>query len=501
MAELDARGGEVRVGTAVFRTPGVVGSLTEIPDTTVGQLRTGDDRAPTVLDVALANEGAEFDRAYEFGDVAPDLLLGPDDGIAAIEVEVEALGAGWEQVALLVDDSGAVSWHFPDDGPAGPAGAGAAVRGGGDTRTFTIPLDLRPVPGGAAAQPLRGIAGAIGVKILQFVAFRTVEKVAGLAAEAALGAWERRFRPYRMRSFAPDTFADVHGPAIVGDRWGDLSRTHGRALLMVHGTFSRAHSAFGGLPVDVVRELHQRYDGRVFAFDHPTMTDGPDANIAEFVRSMPDGQTLDLDVIGHSRGGLVARVLAERQSEISLGSRRIAVRRLVFVATPNAGTALAEPAHLVKLIDRFTTLMTLIPDNGVTDILSVVVNLVRHIASGAVGALDGLTAMRPGGSFLTRLNSGPVLGSDAEYYAIGSDYDAAGGPFARARDAIVDRIFEGSANDLVVPTVGVFDLGALGRLPVVDRFEFTGSDAVGHTAFFDRPNVHARLREWLSAAI
>ena len=45
-------------------------------------------------------------------------------------------------------------------------------------------------------------------------------------------------------------------------------------LQLVHGTFSTS-AAFRGLLPAVVEELSRRYGGRVFAFNHPTLTADP----------------------------------------------------------------------------------------------------------------------------------------------------------------------------------------------------------------------------------
>lgn len=63
----------------------------------------------------------------------------------------------------------------------------------------------------------------------------------------------------------------------------------GRSLLFIRGAFSSAHGGFGRLPVETQNELHTRYDGRVFAFDHPTVSKERQENVAwlaEQLRSM-----------------------------------------------------------------------------------------------------------------------------------------------------------------------------------------------------------------------
>ena len=221
--------------------------------------------------------------------------------------------------------------------------------------------------------------------------------------------WETAKRPYRLRFFTPDDYQLPEPPPFDGNAWERIGV--GRALLLLHGTFSRAHSGFGSFDGEALATLHQRYDGRVFAFDHFTISEDPRQNAEWLVRAMPDGARLDLDILCHSRGGLVGRVLAERQSEMSLGSRSLAVRHVVFAATPNAGTVLANPDHFGALIDSVTNILQFVPDNGVTEVLETVITAAKHIAVGAMKGLEGLQSMRPGGDFFR--SSTPGLGETA----------------------------------------------------------------------------------------
>jgi hypothetical protein len=62
----------------------------------------------------------------------------------------------------------------------------------------------------------------------------------------------------------------------------------------------------------------------------------------------------------------------------------------------------------------------------------------------------------------------------------------------------MDKVF-GGANDLVVPTDGVFAENGSGWFPIEDRLVFRGSDAVPHTGFFGSAAARAKIMEWLSA--
>jgi pimeloyl-ACP methyl ester carboxylesterase len=334
----------------------------------------------------------------------------------------------------------------------------------------------------------------LGKKLLKVLVFPIVDPLVGRAADYLATRWERGRRPYRMRSFAPDDYRSSEAAEVGGEGWTRLAG--GRALVFVHGTFSRAHSAFGAMPPSFVAELHRRYDGRVFAFDHFTMSDDPRRNAELFVEAIPDGTELDLDIVCHSRGGLVARVLAERAAELPLGARRLRVAGVVFVAVPNAGTILADAEHLGDLVDRYTNLLHFFPDNGVTDVLEAVITVVKQLAVGAVGGLEGLQAMRPGNPFLRdRLNRGSR--GEVRYRAIASDYEPSDpGLLAWAKDGLMDRIFGRAQNDLVVPTLGVYDDNGSGCFPIQEPLVLVDA-GIPHNGFFASGAARDQLLEWL----
>src|SRR4029078_12605374 len=84
-----------------------------------------------------------------------------------------------------------------------------------------------------------------------------------------------------------------------------------RILVLVHGTFSTTAGTFSQLWLhhpDQVRTLFTNYGGRVYGLDHPTLGASPSDNGRPLARALPAGARLHL--LTHSRGGLVAEVLA-----------------------------------------------------------------------------------------------------------------------------------------------------------------------------------------------
>ena len=150
-----------------------------------------------------------------------------------IVVNVPAPGDGNGQVLLYAAEDGSLSWHLADDVP--PT---AAPDRGGERRTYRIPRAVVPVDEREPAET-RGILGAIGKKVLKVLVFPLVDPVLGKVGDhfaaqvggqepAQPGALDDRRRLPLVRR--PTRSADAD--------WARLRE--GRALLLVHGTFSTA---------------------------------------------------------------------------------------------------------------------------------------------------------------------------------------------------------------------------------------------------------------------
>jgi hypothetical protein len=411
------------------------------------------------------------------------------DGTPTIELQVPDPGEGFAQVALTRDASGMVTWHFApplDEAPPTRDGRVPTIR----TRTFTFGTTTVARDNGE-----RGALSAIAQKLISVYAFpvgkRIIERLAATYGEKL----ELEKTPYRVRTFQAGDYTTDTAAAIDAEGWRRLGT--GRALLMIHGTNSRSHTAFGGLPVSFVEAMHAQYEGRVFAFDHPTLTHTPRQNIEWLLSAMPAGQTLDVDIICHSRGGLVSRVLAEKQGELTFTDRTVRVGNVVFVGTPNAGTALADEAFINDYLDTVTNLLNLVPTNGVTDALGFVLTGVKLVATGLWTGLKGLHSMQPGGEFGAWLNTGERAGT-TRYFALSSNYAPTHpGLLQLVTDKLADRVFKGVHNDLVVPTDGVFADNGSGYFPISGEVVFGPADGVPHTGFFSHPKTTEQLVTWL----
>lgn len=498
-ADLSPDGQAVQVGDATLRTPGLAGQATahgwRSPRAEAAALSTDE------LTRALDGAGVEVRQTIEIGGSQPggsatrDATRAPgaNGAPADIELQVRDPGPEFGQMVMTTDELGTVTWHFAPQAEARPATRGAEGGAAPAVRVYRVP---GAVPAAAPEAPAsRGLVGAVGKKFLKVLVFPLIEPGIGAVSDSFALRWEAKRRPYRVRRFGPDDYAMETAPEIAGDDWKRLGA--GRALLLVHGTFSRAHAAFAGLPREFVEALHRSYGGRVFAFDHFTLSHDPKQNVNWLLEQLPDGTALDLDIICHSRGGLVSRMLAEKQGELVLSGRTIRVGKVVFVGSPNAGTILADASHMGDLIDTYTNLLNFLPDNGVTEVLDGVITVAKQLAVGAAKGLPGLQSMRPGGDFAKWLNAGPR--GDTRYFALASNFTPSEpGLKQLAMDRLMDRVFK-AGNDLVVPTEGVFADNGSKYFPIEQRFVFQGSDGIAHTGFFANRGARDKIMEWLSA--
>jgi hypothetical protein len=420
------------------------------------------------------------------------------DGQEALELSVPDLGPDTGQIVLACDESGVLTWHLPveHEGPADSATRGGA----GAQKHFVIPA-TRVRPAAPADTSNRGVIGVLGRKLLKVLIYPILDPVIGAMSEHFAEVWETKRRPYGLRDFSPGNFRSADVGALAAGDWERLAGK--RALLFIHGTFSTAHASFGLLSDETFTELFKRYEGRVLAFNHFTLAHDPDRNVGWLLANLPRDVPLEVDIICHSRGGLVARTLTERPSAFGLDTAGIKVGRVVFVGVPNAGTPLADPDHMVKMIDRFTTALNLFPSGPITETLEALITAVKVIGHGALQGLDGLACMRPAGAFLKTLNHGEPAG--AEYYAVAADFEPTDSGLkallaGTVADAVIDRVFENVPNDMVVPEPGVYGENGCKTFPIagVNRMlQIPPGAGVVHTTLFGSDLVRAKLLDWL----
>lgn len=202
----------------------------------------------------------------------------------------------------------------------------------------------------------------------------------------------------------------------------------GPLLVLVHGTFVETHSTFGKLWTEhpqKVRSLFQHYGDRVYALDHATVGHSPVRNALDLVAALPAGARLHL--LTHSRGGLVAEVLARACSgplpsradldrdlpahaadleELFTQARRkgLRVERMVRVACPARGTLLAS-----RRLDAYLSVLKWALELTGVPVVPALVEFLHGIASrrADIGEMPGLEAMMPESRFISWLTTQP----------------------------------------------------------------------------------------------
>jgi pimeloyl-ACP methyl ester carboxylesterase len=493
-------------GGYAVRAPGLKGTAQALPPggATTRTVTRSLAAGMVALDSALQAEAVTEVKVI-------DLLLQPAPRTSAtnalrsaqggqVELEVPALGDDVGQLVVSIDDAGAVRWHLPEPKTSG---AKTATRGAAGTLRFRIPATtatpaIRPgTPSGSRQRSLFGAAGRLLLKVL---VYPVTDPLIGSIGDAFARRWEERKRPYRLRSFTPENYQNADVSPMSADELAKVC-AEGPVLMFVHGTFSTAHAGFGGLAADTLAELYRHYGARVVAFDHPTLADSPVDNARWIAAQLPTSG-VRLDVICHSRGGLVARVLAERHAPFALNASGVDVRRIVFAGVPNSGTVLVDPDHMVNMVDRLTTVLTLAPAGPVAETLEALVIVIKMVGHGALKGLQGLVSMHPAGPFLSTLNH--AGGRLADYFAVTSNYEPTDeglrGLVLGVADNLVDYVFGDAENDLVVPTDGVWARNGGAGFPLREDRVFTLDPSFGgtHTNLFPHQAVADKLLEWLT---
>lgn len=502
MTDLTGSGQPIPLGSNFrIRAPGVRGQANLVlrrstsgvtRSTTAALERTALDRALSAQemeDIATV----DVTITQQIASPAGSALRSPS-GDEALELEVPAPPEGHDAVLISVDESGAITWNYPlaDDNTIAPP----VTRGAGDVVRFRVPRTPAVAPRDGTGIN-RSIFGSIGKKILKVLVYPITDRLVGPLVDRFAGNWEAKNRPYRLRTVTPDNYAVADAASLTtGDpEWERL--TAGRALLFVHGTFSSTHSGFAGLSKADVEGLSAAYQHRLFGFDHFTLSHSPDRNARELASLLPTGRTFDVDIVCHSRGGLVTREIVERNVANGLAGR-VSVRNVVFVGVPNSGTLLSHPDHMTHMIDRMTTAIDALPDGPVAYILEGIITAVKVIGHGGLTSLDGLAAMNPQGAYLRSLGAGSV--GRATYHGVAADFEPAGTAFGRLtlKDALMDRIFEDAMNDLVVPTEGVATAaGPCFPIDATNMLMLASDAGVTHTTYFGNQDVRDRLKTWL----
>ena len=296
----------------------------------------------------------------------------------------------------------------------------------------------------------------------------------------------------------------------------------GPMLVLIHGTFSDTPGTFGKLWTQhnaVVRQLFSRYANRVYALDHPTLGTSPIGNALTLVRALPAGARLHL--LTHSRGGLVAEVLAracgggaltadvlalfadaryaQHRSDLralvkEAQAKGLRVERVVRVACPARGTLLAS-----KRLDAYLSILSWCLELASIPVAPQLVDFLHEVARRRAdpGEMPGLEAMTPESPVVAWLNGAPeaipgelrVVAGDMQGDSIGSWVKT-----------LLSDAFYWTDNDLVVQTRSMY--GGAPRAPTAAgggaSFLLDRGGKVSHFNYFSNDRTVQAIADALS---
>lgn len=294
----------------------------------------------------------------------------------------------------------------------------------------------------------------------------------------------------------------------------------GRTLVFVHGTFSNGTNMLGEFAATpegrsfLGRALGgpKAYNNVLF-FEHATLAVSPVINALELGRLLANASG-QIDVIAHSRGGLIVRWWLEAFGK-SLNVAAATPVRVVLAGSPIRGTSLAAPDKLQEVLNLVANIgafakatMNLV---GVANPFMWAAEALVEVVVSATGALartpllDGVVVLVPGlagqsavdnNHEINRLRLGPCAVTP-QYFAVKVNFETADPEWKFWQyfrkeviaDAATNRIFPGP-NDLVVDTDFMTDFGVPNLGLAGPPCDFQTRDDVWHCNYFrQKPTI------------
>ena len=430
---------------------------------------------------ALARDGAAptvpgLDR----GRIKASVELRPTR--AGGRVEVVEVKPGSDVVVLEITGGPALVLHpetardllLAQEGVSRARGA----RGAGPADRIEVPFRLR-WSGIDDDVATRGTRGALGDAIISafhvvtdvfkgpaadFTASKIVEKV---DAQVVDGVYELDAKSLPVLKDASEPRERLPARSVDGP-----------ALVFLHGTFSSTQGTFQKLWANhpgQVETLFRYYGRRVYALDHSTLGRSPLENALTLVEALLPGTRLHL--VTHSRGGLVAEVLARVCGSPTIGDaerkhfgdrkyarqlaalerltklvadRKITVERVARIACPVRGTLLAS-----KRLDAYVSVLKWGLELAGIPVLPALVDFLGLVAQRRAdpALMPGLAAQIPDSPLVQWLNdSGVDIAGDLRVIA----GDLAGDSVTSWLKTLMSDAFYWTDNDLVVQTRGMY---------------------------------------------
>ena len=356
--------------------------------------------------------------------------------------------------------------------------------------------DASPARGAA-----RGFLGDVLVRAITVVTGVAEDKAADFAASAVVKKFDGQVDP-GVYLLTPQRLENLKGRPPSAITASDQT-----TLVMIHGTFSNTTGTFGKLWLEhpqLVRSLFKAYGDRVYALDHPTLGVSPVANALTLAEAAPTGAKLHL--LTHSRGGLVAEVLArvcanplkacagyegdsKSRKELDrlcaiVAKKRITIDRVVRVACPARGTLLAS-----KRLDAYVSVLKWALDLAQVPVAPELVEFLGEVARRRADPemLPGLAAQIPDSPLIQWLHADglPIQG---DLRVIAGDIE--GDSVVSWLKTLLSDAFYWTDHDLVVQTRSMY-----GGTPRGDTSTFLldRGGKVSHFAYFSNPSTASAI--------
>jgi hypothetical protein len=289
-----------------------------------------------------------------------------------------------------------------------------------------------------------------------------------------------------------------------------------RRLLFVHGTFSKTEAFLHGIGTApngqaFLKRVFARYE-EVLAFDHPTLSVSPFLNAFDLVQLMANASG-PLDIVAHSRGGLVTRWFFDGfRGQLGDGPFRAAL-----VGSPLGGTSLASPPRLRDSLSALTNIGNALKVGGAAAVvyfpllaaplalLKIATSVVSVAAKTPI--IDAAVSMIPGLAGQSRVDLNHELdrirgcssAKQPTYFIVRSNFESANPGWKfwewfradKLKDIATNRVFPGP-NDLVVDTRSMSEFKSLkadptsSAFPLSSCYDFGTTDIVHHTNYFEQ---------------
>jgi hypothetical protein len=321
--------------------------------------------------------------------------------------------------------------------------------------------------------------------------------------------------------------------SFLATREGLKPTYSGKTLLIVHGTFSSSANSLNEYAAtpdgrQFLRDALAQYQGQVLVFDHPTLSVSPFINGIDLARALA-GTTGSLDIIAHSRGGVVVGWWLEVLGD-SLSGAQV---RAICAGSPLRGTSLAAPSRIHPLLSALSNIGSFVSSTlGVAAaanpfslasfaLLKFIVRREKNNwgippidlqerpgVDAAVAVIPGLQgqAAIDNNYELSRLQASAAR-ANVQYFALTADFEPERigwklwkviSEFGmRTTEAVADTIFP-AANDLVVDTAHMTSLAD--QRPITQLHAFNSASGVHHCSYFRQPETFAHMRTWLGMA-